>query len=105
VASWPGLVDVYLKHLQKGGDLMARRPGGDGGGVRLLRRIVAAADDEERCGGLDFLWRKGLWARQRLPRIHDSVRGTGAAQAASCQRPAQRPASRLRNAMLQAFAH
>lgn len=61
VASWPGLLDVYLKHLKKGGDLIARRAGGDVAGVKLLRRLVATADDEGRCGGW-IVWVVGLAA-------------------------------------------
>lgn len=53
VASWPGLLDVFLKHLKKGGDVppkSARGPGGDVNGAKLLRRLVGVADDEARCG-------------------------------------------------------
>jgi hypothetical protein len=53
VASWPGLLDVYLKHLKSGGLGAAKRSGGgDVVAVRMLRRVIAAADDEERCGAV-----------------------------------------------------
>jgi hypothetical protein len=55
-ATWPGLVEVYLRHLE--GELERGVATSSNAAMRLFKKLMAAAEDGSRTGGLRsrLLW-------------------------------------------------